>query len=313
MALASVIGEPDPEIRATAIAGLARRKQAVEAHDAIEHGLDDPDWRVAVEAVRALAGDSGDDAGRVLVASQLPAMLERATARDGADTQVLVEALRVAVRAPAERGRLDRHVRGIARRGSSARRAARRSRRVRAAGSTCSPARSPRSWRRAPRSSSSSIRRIYPSRCSSASPPSSALHQDLEARRALLRVMLSIRDPRVKAATLPVLVSMWKDSDADEHRAIAGMFVSALATPDVGDRRYGGREPRRAVRRDRRCAGSCGARRRDRDARADRARPRARRGAGRGDRQARDRRRVSRRAAPGSPVIRCSRGPAPAA
>src|SRR5262249_6851058 len=56
--------------------------------------LRDRDWRVAVEAVRALAGDKGDDAGRYAVAAALIRRfteLERGTA---SEAQGVIEALR---------------------------------------------------------------------------------------------------------------------------------------------------------------------------------------------------------------------------
>lgn len=56
-ALAGLLGDRDPEIRAQAIAGIAKHGQVAAHADAIAATLADPDWRVAVEAVRALAGD----------------------------------------------------------------------------------------------------------------------------------------------------------------------------------------------------------------------------------------------------------------
>lgn len=53
-ALAARIGDGDSEIRALALAGLARRKARAAAGDAAVAALHDVDWRVAVEAVRLL-------------------------------------------------------------------------------------------------------------------------------------------------------------------------------------------------------------------------------------------------------------------
>ena len=54
-ALKAVTVDSDPEVRAQAIAAIAKRKQVKAAAGAIEQALIDVDWRVAVEAVRALA------------------------------------------------------------------------------------------------------------------------------------------------------------------------------------------------------------------------------------------------------------------
>ena len=57
-ALARMLEDGEPEVRAQAIAGIAKRK-AVAAHAAaIQARLIDPDWRVQIEAVRALAGEA---------------------------------------------------------------------------------------------------------------------------------------------------------------------------------------------------------------------------------------------------------------
>ncbi|MDQ3341333.1 MAG: peptidylprolyl isomerase [Myxococcota bacterium] len=56
-ALTKLIDDPDPEVRATAIAGIAKKKQVTAHAPAIEAKLIDADWRVAIEAVRALSAD----------------------------------------------------------------------------------------------------------------------------------------------------------------------------------------------------------------------------------------------------------------
>ena len=56
-ALAKLLDDVDPEVRAQAIAGIARHKQVAAHAQAIEAKLIDADWRVAIEAARALATD----------------------------------------------------------------------------------------------------------------------------------------------------------------------------------------------------------------------------------------------------------------
>src|SRR6185503_7510136 len=81
IALIAAIADGDPEVRAGAIAALTRRKAVVEAAPQLEQALRDADWRVAVEAVRALAGEQGTDSGRDAVAAII--VRDWAVIRDG--------------------------------------------------------------------------------------------------------------------------------------------------------------------------------------------------------------------------------------
>ncbi len=62
--LAALLDDADASVRAIAAQALARRKAVVAQRGALEKGLHDVDWRVAVEAVRALGGEGSDDRGR---------------------------------------------------------------------------------------------------------------------------------------------------------------------------------------------------------------------------------------------------------
>ena len=93
-ALAARVTDEDAETRAQSIAGLARRGSVAVARKVIEDALRDRDWRVAVEAVRALAGDKADDAGRDAVAAAVVrryADLDRGVA---SESQIVIEGLR---------------------------------------------------------------------------------------------------------------------------------------------------------------------------------------------------------------------------
>jgi cyclophilin family peptidyl-prolyl cis-trans isomerase/HEAT repeat protein len=83
-ALSDRVVDGDPEVRAQAIAALARRKQVKAAAPTITQALIDPDWRVQVEAVRALSADEY----REVVAT--------AAVRSASD-QVVLEALKSAI------------------------------------------------------------------------------------------------------------------------------------------------------------------------------------------------------------------------
>jgi cyclophilin family peptidyl-prolyl cis-trans isomerase len=57
LALTAAVADSDPDTRAAAVAALAKRKLVAASGQAIEQALRDQDWRVAVEAVRAIAGE----------------------------------------------------------------------------------------------------------------------------------------------------------------------------------------------------------------------------------------------------------------
>lgn len=61
-ALAKMLAAGEPEVRAQAVAGIAKHKGVAAHAKALEQMLIDPDWRVQVEAVRALAADEYRDA-----------------------------------------------------------------------------------------------------------------------------------------------------------------------------------------------------------------------------------------------------------
>ncbi len=102
-ALTARILDPDPEIRATAIAGVTKRGVDLHAIPALEESLRDRDWRVAVEAARALAGEHGDDAGRALVAANLAVRWKQLAAGTPTEIQVITESLRTLLAHPPAR------------------------------------------------------------------------------------------------------------------------------------------------------------------------------------------------------------------
>ncbi|MFT3698185.1 MAG: peptidylprolyl isomerase [Kofleriaceae bacterium] len=100
-ALVARLTDEDPETRATALAGLAKRGvQPNTTGGALEDSLRDTDWRVAVEAVRALAGDKATDVGREFVATNLVRRWEQLRKGSGGDAQVLIESLHLLLAHP---------------------------------------------------------------------------------------------------------------------------------------------------------------------------------------------------------------------
>ena len=97
-ALRARLDDDDHEVRATAVAGLARRKVVADVQSSLLDRLRDADWRVVVEVERALAGDGGTETGRAAVvtfAVRAWIGLRGATPRQPR-AHVVLEALRLA-------------------------------------------------------------------------------------------------------------------------------------------------------------------------------------------------------------------------
>jgi cyclophilin family peptidyl-prolyl cis-trans isomerase len=71
-ALAKLLYADEPEVRAQAIAGIAKHKGVAAHAKALEQMLIDPDWRVQIEAVRALSADEYRDAVLAAAARNAP-------------------------------------------------------------------------------------------------------------------------------------------------------------------------------------------------------------------------------------------------
>lgn len=92
-ALVARLGDAEAEVRAVAAAALGRRRQAVGVLEQLGAVAADRDWRVAVEAVRALATATASARALELLATTAVARVAGA-AREPAEAHVLLEALR---------------------------------------------------------------------------------------------------------------------------------------------------------------------------------------------------------------------------
>ncbi|HEY5936441.1 MAG TPA: peptidylprolyl isomerase [Kofleriaceae bacterium] len=223
--LATLAGDPDSQIRAQAIAGLARRKTVRSSQPIIIKALGDADWRVAVEAVRALAGDGSDDAGRAAVAARLPAELA-AIERDGPRAQIALEALKLfgahgkqpevaaaLAQVVARAKQLPDGIRGWAECLAQ----------VAIVRATAAPSYAPIE------------------RCGLPDHLKLALLGDLigadvgdvAERRRALRLLLAHADVRVRGTGLVALAPLWKVGDANDQRAAIAAVSSALASKDA--------------------------------------------------------------------------------
>lgn len=211
-ALIQRLHDENAETRAQAVAALVKRKLAPDiARLSIGPLLEDKDWRVAVEAVRALAGANGNDETRAAVREMIVrrgsysgnvVAANRADARH--DEQVIVEALRTLLTTG----------KGVA-------------------------INRPDGWMQCLAIASSAPPTAAQvdaiAKCSLPDHLKLPLlvelfdKGDAAYRRASLRLLLSNDDPRVRAAGIGALPKTWADGDDKAKATIVGTVSSALA------------------------------------------------------------------------------------
>jgi cyclophilin family peptidyl-prolyl cis-trans isomerase len=271
-ALELLLKDGDALIRAQAAQALVRRKLVVPHQIALARAAHDPDWRVAVEAIRGLAGESSDARGRWMAACLAMYWLwsvdgggESWSKRLVLDVQQMAdsEAKRVAlstlqvtisklgpVEWAAVPGAPGAHVVNEALRALASKLddpslvAILSAIGARAAASTTLPVVT-RAWieclalvgatRHAPAPSlaaMSGCRLPDHLRYPLVGELIAAKVDTLEARRAALQPMLAHQDPRVRVAGMTALASMWSDGAAADHEAVVAMAIAALADKD---------------------------------------------------------------------------------
>ncbi|MFN0251812.1 MAG: peptidylprolyl isomerase [Kofleriaceae bacterium] len=225
--LAALIDSPDGSTRAVAIQAIVKQNVVGSAHAQLEKALLDGDWRVGVEAVRALAGDKGDDAGRDAVAAVVVrryAELERGKATEA---HVVIEALKVL--APhAKRPLVASALAAIARSASAS---------TSVQGITygwieCL------SLAAMARSESADLALVenckLPDhlRLPLVAELVGAKVGPLAQRRTMFAKLLAHTDVRVRAAALGHLASFWSEGSSADRDAIISTLVTAIGTPD---------------------------------------------------------------------------------
>lgn len=206
-ALLERLKDDNAEMRAQAIVGLAKRKAIAAARTQLVEALNDRDWRVAVEAVRALAGPNGDDEGQTAVQAMV-ARQPGAPSKLGPSAQqrdhVVIEALRTLL----------------------------------TTGKTVT-IHAPGGWIQCLAIASSApptaVQVDAIAKCELPDHLRLPLlvelfdKGDAAYRRAALRVLLSNDDPRVRAAGIGALPKTWADGDDRAKATIVGTVSSALA------------------------------------------------------------------------------------
>ena len=227
-ALVARLGDPVPEIRAQAIAGIGRRKAVAAARGAgarLDSLLLDRDWRVAAEAVRALA--SGDD-GKDAIAAAIVRRFDQLERGEPAAAQVIVEGER-ALATAAQRPVIATALTSLA---------------ARAPGAQAIPALT-RGWieclaiaalqRARPDADLAAVERCGlpdPLRLPLVAELIAADVGPLAARRQTLARLLGHPEPRVRAAGLGALAALWKAGDAADHGNAVATLVAALGARD---------------------------------------------------------------------------------
>ena len=228
-ALVGRLADPVAEIRAQAIAALGRRKAVAAARSAgarLDELLLDRDWRVAVEAVRAL-GDS--DGGKDAIAAAIVRRYAELERGDPAAAHVIIEGEK-ALAGAAGRPVVASALTSLAAGGPSA---------------AAIPALA-RGWIECLAAAAMVRARTDAElgaveRCGLAdhlrlplvAELVSANAGSLAARRGALGKLLTHRDPRVRAAGLGALAALWKAGDVDDQHNAITTLVAALASRDL--------------------------------------------------------------------------------
>jgi cyclophilin family peptidyl-prolyl cis-trans isomerase len=217
-ALASLTLADESETQAAAIAGLARRKAVFGNASVVETAMLVTDWRVAVEAVRALASDKARHEAVSVRISRIKMEPEAHVAIEALHKRTLFSELDMAhvdeAAAAAKRANLPALAQDWIGCLAQALRLHFAADRARDLDLPCGAL---------PERQRQSI--VAELVSDGAGTPSS--------RRQALRQMLEHSDSRIRAAAFAPLVTTWKDGDAADHHAIVGTFVSALASTDL--------------------------------------------------------------------------------
>ncbi|MBA3457872.1 MAG: peptidylprolyl isomerase, partial [Deltaproteobacteria bacterium] len=227
--LMSLVKEGTPEVRAQAILAVVKHDYVESARAVLERALLDTDWRVAVEAVRALAGDKGTDAGRDAVAAALVRRFIELERGNLGEAHVVLEALRllgahakrplvmVAINALATAAAVSSKVEGLTYGWIGCLATAALVRSAETADLTFVDSCKLPDHLRLPLVGELVTTGVGP----------------LAARRTAVARLLGHQDPRVRAAGFPALAALWKEGSDPDRQASIATIAGAIGSRDA--------------------------------------------------------------------------------
>ncbi|MEO7733505.1 MAG: peptidylprolyl isomerase, partial [Kofleriaceae bacterium] len=223
------LDDPEPEVRAQAVSGIARHKGvavAVAAGAKLEPLLLDADWRVAVEAVHAL-GDTAE--GKDAIAAAIMRRYPEIENRNPAMAHVVIEGEKALAGATMQ----PQVAKALSALASSAK-------------ATAALPEATRGWieclgiagqlRSIPNPDFGELEQCDlpdPLRLPLVAELISADIGSVATRRAAVGRLLGHADARVRASGIGTLAALWKAGDATDHRETLTTLVAALASPDA--------------------------------------------------------------------------------
>ena len=227
--LTSLITEGVPEVRAQAVIATVKHGYGDAGSRHFEKALLDTDWRVAVEAVRALAGDKGTDAGRDAVAAALVRRFVELERGQLADAHVVIEAL-LLLAAHAKRPLVTVAINALATAAAAS---------TKVQGLTygwigcLATAALVRSADTVDLEFVDSCKLPDHLRLPLVGELVSAGVGTLAERRTAVVRLLGHQDPRVRAAGFPALAALWKESSDADHQAAIATIAGAIGSRDA--------------------------------------------------------------------------------
>ncbi len=226
-ALAARLADDDPEVRAQAILALDKRNEIDGARPALEQALRDRDWRVAVEAARALGGEHGGEAGHAAVIASVPRWLAE-LANDARSEHVVMAALRALTNNGAPAATFVPMLRALV--------VPREAPPITRGWITCMVV--------AARARQHDATLADVASCGAGELPDHLRlplvgelivqgADDAATRRTALAALLAHADARVRAAGIGALVGVWKDGTAEDHHATIATLTAAIGSPDA--------------------------------------------------------------------------------
>ncbi|HEU0034809.1 MAG TPA: peptidylprolyl isomerase [Kofleriaceae bacterium] len=229
--LAKRLADEQPETRAQAAAALAKRPGMIAARGELAAALRDRDWRVAVEAVRALTGEHADPQSHDAVATALGLRFAQLEAGDATEAHVVAEALR-ALASKTARPSVLRAIEELVPRIAAAKRLPPLTRGWIACLAQAAIARGAKPPDYAKVETCGGGELPDHLRLPLLGDLVTANTGTLAQRRGAVKLLLAHADARVRVAGLAALPALWKAGDDGDRRAALATVIAALGSTD---------------------------------------------------------------------------------